>query len=185
MNEVPAMPAQETLYLARSGENIDDSIALLSQEPAMPLEPDSKAEVLAYESELLTGRMQTTDGRQLQVEHAEDKTLPEIVHGYKYKNRRHEITADFLLTDAGLELLGEHRPVNPLNNVEEAATFIRSRALVMEADKLKTIAKKSEAFASEKIKQALLTGQEMADPTRVFVFEDVTQVMQRASGLLA
>lgn len=179
------MPAQETLYLARSGENIDESITLLSQEPAMPLSPEAKAEVLAFESELLNGKLGIDDGRQLQVEHAEDKTLPEIVHGYKYKNRRHEITADFLLTDAGLELLGEHRPANPLNDTQEAAGFIRSQALVMDAATLKTIAKQSEAFASENIKQALLEGQEIADPTRVFVFEDVTQLLQRASSLLA
>lgn len=180
-----SIPAEESLYLPRSGEHIDGYIDILAHEPTNLLTEQERDQITRLEKQLLAGNVERGEGPHIRTGYTEQKSLPELIKGHDYRSKRREITADYLLTDAGKEYLAKHGLQQEFEDLQEAAHYVRAVCLSLDSGVLEGLARASEAYMDKVVTDALAEGIGIPDPTRVYVFEDVSNLMLRIGGLLS
>lgn len=166
---------ERRLYPSRSGERIEEYVHALSQPPERLLDHSERAEVVAFENELINGSYQTHDG---EIEHVhETRSLEVVVDTAKYLASRHEFTVEYFLTpegkakaaSAGLELPEDESDESMLASLREQASTLDRKIL---AD----LAKASRTWTTEQFVEEFTTSNVTPDVTRVMVFDDTAKL---------
>ncbi len=176
-------PRPNSIYLPRSGEFIDSYVALLSAEPSSPLSPEQQEEVLNFERDLMSGVYKAHNGGLVEAMLPDGKTIAEVHDEYRYSEQRHELTVDYFMTAEGLEDLRQAgEEASEELNASGMARLLRKTAAFADNDTIKTWAIKSEAYATQRITDAIINSEAIEDPSRIVVLTDVTNLVLRARG---
>jgi len=173
MSEVPQH--ERRLYPSRSGERIDEYLAVLTSAPETPLNDIELERVVAFEDGLIEGRYITRAGEFVRVR--EERSLEAVNDESEYLPARHEITAEYFLTEegrtlalvSGIDLMGIETPVQILDVIRGAAAST-SRAT------MKELSKASLEWAIERVTDEIKTGEVTPDFTRCMVFDDTSVI---------
>lgn len=173
MSEIPQY--ERRLYPSRSGERIDEYLAVLTRAPETPLNDHELERVVAFEDGLIEGRYITRSGEFV---HAREERSLEVVNDEsEYLPARHEITAEYFLTEEGralalesdIDLTGIETPVQILDAIRTvAATTTRVT--------MKQLSKASLEWARERITDEIKTSEVTPDFTRCMVFDDTSVI---------
>lgn len=164
---------ERRLYPSRSGERIDEYLAILTSDPEMPLNDNELERVVAFEDGLIEGRYITRSGEFVQAR--EERSLEVVNDESEYLPARHEITAEYFLTEEGRTLaLGHGINLAGVETPQQILNAIRRVAASIDRVELKNLSKSSLDWATERITDEIKTGEVTPDFTRCMVFDDTS-----------
>jgi len=166
---------ERRLYPSRSGERIDAYLAILTSDPETPLSDMERERTIAFEDGLIEGRYITRTGDFVRVD--EERSLEEVYDQSKYLVSRHEITAEYFMTEEGralalaqgVELIGLETPMQILDAIRAIATSLSHESI-------KKLSKDSLDWGIAQIVDEIKSERDEPDFTRCMVFEDTSKL---------
>lgn len=175
--------SERRLFQPRSGESVDAYLNILSRPSEHPLGDDEWRQVINFEHGLMSGLYTKSNNETINVN--EERSLEIVADESKYLASRHEIVADYFLSDeghrraanCGITIAKDATAIQALNSIRMYAGNA-DRTLLERRDTLKELASMSNEWAISQLIAELLE-EDMLDSlefTRAMVFDDTSRL---------